>query len=51
MPRAARPDRLALQAQGRAAEEVVLNDLYAVAEFFELQPIDQPQRVCLAVTR
>ncbi len=51
VPRAARPDRLALQAQGFAVEEVVLDDLYAVVEFFELQSIDQAQRVCLAVTR
>ncbi|MEU3000242.1 hypothetical protein ABZ684_22205 [Streptomyces sp. NPDC006995] len=51
VPRAARPDRVALQGQGFTVQEVVLNDLYVFVGFFELQAIDQSQRVGLAVTR
>ncbi|MFI7393292.1 hypothetical protein [Streptomyces tendae] len=51
VPRAARPDRLALHAQGLALEEVVLNHVDTGMEFFELQPVDQAHRVGLAVTR
>lgn len=51
VPRAARPDRLARHVQRFALEEVLHHHLYTGMEFFELQPVDQTQRVSLAVTR
>lgn len=51
VPGAARPDGITMRLRGFGLKEILLYDLDLVVELLEFEPVDQPHRVGVGVTR